>query len=136
MAPQTLAMARAAFSSAALLATFACVAATRCTALLMLPRGMWQFQQLLQTWSPLQEHARTMLRQPRFESERCLLYVAYAASRPAPCLLRTKAKHTLPPLRARFHMAAENFISSLRVLHTRTSHKYDRMWLVGLHVLP
>ena len=55
MASQTSAMARAAFSSAALLATFACVAATRCTALLMLPRGMGQFQQLLQTWSPLQE---------------------------------------------------------------------------------
>ena len=29
-----------------------------------------------------------------------------------------QAKHTLPPLRARFHMAAENFISSLRVLQT------------------
>ena len=55
MASQTSAMARAFFSSAALLATFACVAATHCTALLMLPRGMEQFQQLLQTWSPLQE---------------------------------------------------------------------------------
>ena len=54
MASQTSARARAAFSSAAVLATFACVAATRCTALLMLPRGMGQFQQWLQTWSPLQ----------------------------------------------------------------------------------
>ena len=38
--------------------------------------------------------ASTMLRQPRFESERCLLYVAYAASRPAPCLLRTSQAHS------------------------------------------
>ena len=38
--------------------------------------------------------ARTMLCQPRFESERCLLYVAYAASWPAPCLLRTSQAHS------------------------------------------
>ena len=55
MASQTSAMARTFFSSAAVLATFACVAATRCTALLMVARGMGHFQQLLQTWSPLQE---------------------------------------------------------------------------------
>ena len=55
MAAQTSAMARAFFSFAALTATLACVAATRCIALLMLPRGRGHFQQLLQTWSPLQE---------------------------------------------------------------------------------
>ena len=49
MAAHTSAMARAFLSSAALTAIFACVAAMRCTALLMLPRGMGHFQQLLQT---------------------------------------------------------------------------------------
>ena len=35
-----------------------------------------------------------------------------------PHALREQAKHTLPPLRARFHVVAENLCSSLRVLQT------------------
>ena len=87
MAAQTSAMARAFFSFAALTATLACVAATRCIALLMLPRGRGHFQQLLQTWSPLQERCW-------FKSARCLLYFAYGASPPAPCFTRTRQTHS------------------------------------------
>ena len=43
------------FSSTAFAATFACVAATRSSALLMLFRGILDVQQFLQIWSPLQE---------------------------------------------------------------------------------
>ena len=99
MAAQTSAMARAFFSFAAFTGTFACVAATRCTALLMLPRGMGHFQQLLQTWSPLQEpccasHAS------KAHAACCTLHTLHLHQ---PQALREQSKHTLPPLRARCH---------------------------------
>ena len=91
-----------------LTATFACVAATRCTALLMLPRGMGHFQQLLQTWSPLQE--------PCCASHALKAHAAYSTLHTLhlhqPQALREQSKHTLPPLRARCHAVYfQNFSS-------------------------
>ena len=102
------------FSSAALLATFACVAATRCTALLMLPRGMGHCQQLLQTWSPLQE--RCCASQDSKAHAACFTLQTLHLHQPH--ALPEQSKHTLPPLRARFQAPPENFFSSLRVLQT------------------
>jgi hypothetical protein len=114
MAAQTSAMARAFFSSAAFTVTFACVAATRCTALLMLLRGMGHFQQLLQTWSPLHERCCAS-HDSKADAACCTLQTLHLHQ---PQALREQSKHTLPPVRARFHAPAENFFSSLRVLHT------------------
>ena len=116
MAAQTSAMARAFVSSAALRATFACVcvAATRCTALLMLPRGMGHCQQLLQTWSPLQE--RCCASQDSKAHAACFTLQTLHLHQPH--ALPEQSKHTLPPLRARFQAPPENFFSSLRVLQT------------------
>ena len=79
MASQTSAMARAFFSSAAFLATFTCVAATRCPLCWCFPREWGESSNCYR----LGHHC-----------ERCLLYVAYAASRPAPCLFRTSQAHS------------------------------------------
>ena len=114
MAAQTLAMACAFFSCAALASTFACVAATRCTALLMLVRGMGHCKQLLQIWSPLQERCCAS-HDANAQAACCTLHTLH---RHQPLALREQAKHTLPPLRARCHAAAENLLSSLRVLQT------------------
>ena len=114
MASQTSAMARAFFSSAALLATFACVAATRCTALLMLPRGMGQCQQLLQTWSPLQERCCTS----QDSNAHAACFTLQTLHLHQPHALLEQSRHTLPPLRARFQAPPENFFSSLCVLQT------------------
>ena len=139
MASQTSAMARAAFSSASFLATFACVAATRCTALLMLPREMTQFQQFLQTWSPL--HERCCASQRSKANAPCFTWHMLHLNQPH--AFPEQAKHTLLPLRARFHIAAEKlsfrpcgYCRHYTVVSVRTSHKYGKMWLVGLHVLP
>ena len=102
------------FSSAAVLATFACVAATRCTALLMLARGMGHFQQLLQTWSPL--HERCCASHGSKAHAACFTLQTLHLHRPH--ALPEQSKHTLPPVRARLHAPAEYFFSSLRVLQT------------------
>ena len=102
------------FSSAALIATFACVAATRCTALLMLPRGMGHFQQLLQTWSPLQERCCAS----HDSNAHAACFTLQMLHLHQPHALPEQSKHTLPPARARFQAPAENFFSSLRLLQT------------------
>ena len=114
MASQTSAMARALFSSAALLATFACVAATRCTALLILPRGMGHCQQLLQTWSPLQERCCSS----QDSNAHAACFTLQTLHLHQPHALLEQSRHTLPPLRARFQAPPENFFSSLCVLQT------------------
>ena len=114
IAAQTSAMARAIFSCAALTVTFACVAATRCTALLMLPRGMGHFQQLLQTRSPLYDRCCAS----HASKAHAACFTWHMLHLHHPHALLEQSKHTLPPWRARFHVAAENFFSSLRVLQT------------------
>ena len=91
IAARTSVMTRAFFSSTAVAAAFACVAAIRWTALLMLPRGMGHFPAVA---TDLVTITRTMLRQPSFKSGRCLLYVAYTASPPAPSFPRTIQTHS------------------------------------------
>ena len=102
------------FPSAALIATFASVAATRCTALLMLPRNMGHFQQLLQTWSPLQERCCAS----HDSKAHAACFTLHTLHLHQPHALPEQSKHTLPPVRARFQAPAENFFSSLRVLQT------------------
>ena len=68
--------------------------------------------------------ARTMLRQPS-----CLLYVAYAASRPAPCLLRTSQAHSaavcvpVSTWRQKISFRPCVYCRPYTVVSVRTSHK-------------
>ena len=86
---------------------------------------------------------RTMLRQPWFKSGRCLLHLADAASPPAPGFTRTIQTHSTARA-CSFPRPGRKFLFVLaRLAHTthmcvsvRTSYKYDKMWLVALHVLP
>ena len=82
--------------------------------LLMLPRGRGRFQKLLQTWSPLQERCCAS-HDSKAHAACSTLHTVHLHQ---PHALPKHAKHTLPPLCARCHAAAENFGSSLRALQT------------------
>ena len=120
-------MARAFFSSAALTATFAWVAATRCTALLMLPPGMGHFQQ-----SPLYERCyASLLALPGIccMSTSPMLY----ANKPSTLYL-----HCVPVSTSwqKIYVRLCAYCRHYTIVFVRTSYKHDKMWLVGLRVLP
>ena len=102
------------FSSTAVAATFACVAATRSSALLMLFRGILCVQQFLQIWSPLQEPFCAS----HDSNAGAACFIFHTLYLHHPQALPPQSRHTLLPWRARCHAAAENLLSSLRVLQT------------------
>ena len=104
----------------------------------MLPRGRGRFQKLLQTWSPLQERCCAS----HDSKAHAACFTLHTVHLHQPHALPKHANHTLPPLRARSHAAEKNSVrpcASCRhytIVIVRTSRKYDKMWLVGLRVLP
>ena len=114
MAAQTSAMARAFFFFRCPHRYFGLRCSYPLYRLLMLPRGRGRFQKLLRTWSPLQERCCAS----HDSKAHAACFTLHTVHLHQPHALPKHAKHTLPPLRARCHAAAENFGSSLRVLQT------------------
>ena len=125
------------FSSAALLATFACVAATRCTLCWCFP-GEWGTasscyrlgHHYKNDVAPAKIQKRTLLALPcrRCISTSPMLYPNNLNTLYRPCVLVSRPRQKIS-----FRPCA--YCKHYTLVSVRTSYKYDKMWLVALHVL-